>query len=314
MATAITSTVHRGRAFLAFTWRVLGAFRANQGLLLAGGVAYYALLSMVPLFTLWLIALTHLVEEAQLLQILRDYLDLILPDRSEQVVSQVAAALENRDVVGWVGLGVLLFFSSLAFTTLENAISVIFYHRVAISRRHFLVSAILPFIYIFALGVGVLCLTLLGGVLQTFEAKDLLFLGWTIDLDGLAGWGVYGLGFVGLVILLTSLYVVMPVGSFRWRHALLGGFTAAVLWEIVRQFLIWYFTNLSIVNVVYGSFATVVVILLSLEIGTIIVLLGAQVIAEYERTGPLPVMALDGSELRAGEGTGDPPSAARVDR
>ncbi|MES2099079.1 MAG: ribonuclease R, partial [Pseudomonadota bacterium] len=32
-----------------FAWRTLRAFRANQGLLLAGAVAYYALLSIVPL-------------------------------------------------------------------------------------------------------------------------------------------------------------------------------------------------------------------------------------------------------------------------
>ena len=33
----------------AFGWQTLKAFRANQGLLLAGAVAYYALLSIVPL-------------------------------------------------------------------------------------------------------------------------------------------------------------------------------------------------------------------------------------------------------------------------
>ncbi|MDP1565141.1 MAG: ribonuclease R, partial [Polaromonas sp.] len=36
----------------AFAWRVIKGFRANQGLLLAGAVAYYALLSIVPLLIL----------------------------------------------------------------------------------------------------------------------------------------------------------------------------------------------------------------------------------------------------------------------
>ena len=39
----------------AFTLRALKAFRANQGLLLAGAVAYYALLSVIPLLILVLI-------------------------------------------------------------------------------------------------------------------------------------------------------------------------------------------------------------------------------------------------------------------
>ena len=43
------------RAVPGFAAGVLRAFRANQGLLLAGAVAYYALLSLVPLLVLILI-------------------------------------------------------------------------------------------------------------------------------------------------------------------------------------------------------------------------------------------------------------------
>jgi membrane protein len=46
--------------------------------------------------------------------------------------------------------------------------------------------------------------------------------------------------------------------------------------------MVYFFTNLSMVNVLYGSLATVVVVLLSLEIVFVILLLGAQVIAELE--------------------------------
>ena len=49
---------HPGR----FALQVLKAFRANQGLLLAGAVAYYALLSMVPLLILIVIALSHFLD------------------------------------------------------------------------------------------------------------------------------------------------------------------------------------------------------------------------------------------------------------
>ena len=48
-----------------FAWRTLKAFRANQGLLLAGAVAYYALLSIVPLLILTVIALSHLIDQAR---------------------------------------------------------------------------------------------------------------------------------------------------------------------------------------------------------------------------------------------------------
>jgi uncharacterized BrkB/YihY/UPF0761 family membrane protein len=49
--------------------------------------------------------------------------------------------------------------------------------------------------------------------------------------------------------------------------------------------LVWYFSSLSLVNVIYGTFATAIIILISLEAAATILLLGAQVIAEYERIG-----------------------------
>ena len=75
----------------------------------------------------------------------------------------------------------------------------------------------------------------------------------------------------------------MPVIRITVRYALIGGTIAMILWEITRRALVWYFSILSMVNVIYGSFATAVVALLSIEAIAIILLLGAQVIAELER-------------------------------
>ena len=47
--------------------------------------------------------------------------------------------------------------------------------------------------------------------------------------------------------------------------------------------LVRYYAVISMVNLIYGSFATVVVALLSIEAVALILLLGAQVIAELER-------------------------------
>ena len=87
-------------------------------------------------------------------------------------------------------------------------------------------------------------------------------------------------------LILTSFYLVMPLGKLSFRHALIGGVTAGLLWEVVRHVLVWYFSTLSVVSLVYGSLATAIVFLLSLEIAGLILLFGAQVIAEYERFTP----------------------------
>ena len=50
-----------------FTLQVLKAFQKNQGLLLSGALAYYILLSVIPLFTFLLLMLSHVVDEAALM-------------------------------------------------------------------------------------------------------------------------------------------------------------------------------------------------------------------------------------------------------
>jgi len=272
------------RGLLAFLGRVLAGFRANQGFLLAGGVAYYTLLSILPLLILMLIALSHVVDQAQLVTTLARYLDMVVPGQSEAFMDEMAAFLEHRTVVGGVLMVTLIFFSSLAFTVLENAMSVIFHHRVRIRRRHFLVSALIPYCYIMVLGIGLLLVTIVAGALQAFGAETVEILGRTWSLGGVSGLLLYLLGVGGEVLVLTSIYLVMPVGRLSLRHALIGGATATLLWEITRHTLIWYFATLSQVKLVYGSLTTSIVVLLSLDIAAMVLLLGAQVIAEYERT------------------------------
>ena len=269
----------------AFALRVLRAFRANQGLLLAGAVAYYTLLSIVPLLILMLIALSQIIDEAELLTTLGRYLEWLTPGQSKAVIGELASFLDHRGVIGWVLLVTMVFFSSLAFTVLENAMSVIFLHRVAIRRRRFLVSAAIPYCYIVFLGLGLLLVTLVSGSLQVIGAESIDFLGTRWSLHGVSGVLLYLLGVMGEVFVLTSIYLVMPVGRPSWRHAMIGAITATVLWEITRHLLVWYFGTLSQVSVVYGSLTTSIVVLLTFEIGATLLLLGAQVIAEYERIG-----------------------------
>lgn len=268
-----------------FAIQTLRAFRANQGVLLAGAVAYYALLSIVPLLILTVIALSHIIDQTELLHALGHYLEWLVPGQSKPILAELTNFLDHRNVIGWVLLASMIFFSSLAFTVLENAMSVIFFHRVAIRRRHFLVSALLPYCYILFLGIGVLLVTLVSGTLQVIGQENVDFLGYRWSLGRLSGALLYLLGFGGEIFVLTSVYLVMPVGRLSLRHALIGAVSAALLWEISRHLLVWYFATLSQVSVVYGSLTTAIAVLLSLDIAATLLLLGAQVISEYERLG-----------------------------
>ncbi|QJW84816.1 YihY/virulence factor BrkB family protein [Ramlibacter terrae] len=267
----------------AFARQVLRGFGPTRGLLLAGAVAYYALLSVVPLLILVVIGLSHWIEQRELLETLGRYLEWLLPGQSKAVVAELATFVQHRDVIGWVLLVTMLFFSSLGFTVLEKAMSVIFLHRFTVRRRHFMVSALLPYCYIISLGVGLLVVTVVSGGLRAMADNSVFVLGGERSLQGVSGVLLYLLGLAGEIFLLTSIYMVMPVGKLSRQHALIGGATAALLWEITRHVLVWYFSTLSQVSLVYGSLTTAIIVLLSPEIAAGLLLLGAQVISEYER-------------------------------
>jgi YihY family inner membrane protein len=266
-----------------FPINILRDFKRNQGLLLSGAIAYYTLLSVVPMSILALTVLSHFIEEAQLFHTLSTYIEMVIPGYAATLNEQMRVFLEHRKVVGIIGFLVMLFFSSIAFTVLENAMSVIFFHRVRIRRRHFLISAIIPYVYIFLLGLGILLVSFIAGAIETLENRQLMIFGLNLSLQGTSGAVLYILGILGEVLMLTSIYLVMPVVRVTFRRALSGGIAATILWEITRRVLVWYYSVLSMVNLIYGSFATAVVALLSIEAVALILLLGAQVIAELER-------------------------------
>jgi membrane protein len=186
---------------------------------------------------------------------------------------------------------------------LESAMSIIFVHRVRTKARPLWISLLLPYVYIVLLGFGFLVMTVIASLLQSMSDDQLVLLGRGWSLDRVSVVLLYLAGFVGLVLVLTSIYLVMPPsGRITPKHALAGGIAVGLLWEATRHVLVWYFSTLSVVGVVYGSLATTIIGLLSLEIASIFLLLGAQVIAEYERLEedePAPIGELNTQQVRA---------------
>jgi len=105
-----------------FLKQVVIDFRANNGLLLSGALAYYTLLSIIPLFTLALVVSSHFYSKKELLSLIRGNMELVVvvPGLTETLLDHIGVFLNYRKVIGWVGIMVLLFFSSMAFSILEN--------------------------------------------------------------------------------------------------------------------------------------------------------------------------------------------------
>lgn len=268
-----------------FAGRVLrDFFFRNNGLLLTGAVAYNAMLSLVPLAAVLVVFFSQFFKEELLMDAITTEVALISPRATPMVVGVLQTFLESRQLAGWIGVGVLLFFSSLAFRVLENAFAIIFHRKIPSVKRRFWISALLPYMFIGLVAAGLIIITAFTALIESTAGRSIGFGGMDIGLSWLAGVGLYIAGFAGLVLLFTTLYKIMPVTKISFRLALCGGITAAVMWEILRSGLVGYFTHLSLVNAVYGSMATTIILLLTMEAAALIVLLGAQVIAELQRS------------------------------
>lgn len=275
--------------FLGFTGRVILHFFRNRGLLMAGGVAYNTLLSIIPFFAVIILVLSHFFDPEQLIAIISAQLTFILPGQAEELAETVRMAMESRSVVSGVGIVVLLFFSSMAFRMLEEAIAGIFKVPDKSGNRRLWVSALIPYAYILVFAAGIILLTAVNASLEAVSGRCITIFNWRFEMTDAPRIGLYILGFIGLSLLFTSIYKAMPVVQISFKRALAGGITAAFLWDIVRRVMVWYFSNVSLINVIYGSLATVVIVLLAMEVAAIIILLGAQVIADLEKAAAVGV-------------------------
>ncbi len=279
-----------GRApnVIRFISRVLrDFFLRNHGLLLTGSVAFNVMLSLIPLCAVLMVVFSRLFDRQLLMNTLTAEVSLIAPGFVPTLSEILNGFLDNRGVVGGIGLVTLLFFSSKAFRVLEDAFAIIFHRPLPALQRKFWVSALLPYLFILIVAAGLILITSANavidarfGILKRFpEVKQLI--------DPYIGALIYMGGILGLVVLFTLLYKIMPVARVSVGRALAGGFTDAMLWEITRHLLVTYYTHISAVNVIYGSMTTIIIVFLTMEAAALILLLGAQVIAELQHNADI---------------------------
>lgn len=268
---------------LRFASRVLrDFFLKNHGLLLTGAVAFNMMLSLIPLSAVLMVAFSHFIDQELLMVSLTSEVSHIAPGFVPTLTEVLEAFLQNRKVVGWIGLMVLLFFSSMAFRVLEDAIAIIFHRPLPNLKRKFWVSALMPYLFILIVAAGLILVTSVNALIDAQSQIHHAFPRINAIIHNQIGRIIYLIGVLGLVLLFTLFYKIMPVVKVSFRRALAGGLTAAILWEITRHLLVAYYTNVSIVNVLYGSMANIIIALLTLETVALIILLGAQVISELQ--------------------------------
>jgi membrane protein len=244
-------------------------FFADRGPHLAAMIAYFALLSLVPLVFLAL-ALLGLADRADESSYLVTELETIFPSAQiSQIVNVVEAIQDNAATLAGAG-GLLLLWGSLSlFSVLESAFNIVygrpnrsFLHGKAVAVVLLVGSLVVLFVGLVAGSVGF-------ELLKEFAPGVIgnRYVAFTLSLV---------LSTLGLFVFLISIYYLLTNVELEFREVLPGAVLATIILQATFQVLPAYL-RLSQELIVMRAFAGLPILLIWLYVMANVIVFGAEV-------------------------------------
>jgi membrane protein len=247
---------------------VVRKFFADRGTHLAAMIAYFALLSFVPLLLLSL-ALLGLVHQADEGSFFVRQLEKTFPSTSlDSILRAVRAIQSNAAALGAVGAAFLLWSSLSFFSVLESAFNIV-YGR---PNRGWLHGKALATMMMGGSLVSLFVSLVIGSIGQEILKRYLGFGG----NDTFARVIAIAVSTAGLFVFLSTAYYVLTNVDLTWREVLPGAVTAAIILEATFQFLPVY-VDVSKHNPVLQTLSGPAILLVWLYVMANVIVLGAEV-------------------------------------
>jgi membrane protein len=265
---AIARAASMRPSILARVGRVFRKFFADRGTHLAAMIAYFALLSFVPLLFLAL-ALLGSVHQADQGSFFVRELQKTFPSTSvDSILRAVRAIRSNASTLGIVGAAFLLWSSLSLFSVLESAFNIV-YGR---PNRGFLHGKLLATLMMVGSLVALFVSLVVGSVGQEILKRYAGFQGDTVSARVVA----IGVSTIGVFVFLTSAYYVLTNIDLSVREVLPGAVVAAIVLEATFQLLPVY-VGVSKHNPVLQTLSGPAVLLVWLYVMANVIVLGAEV-------------------------------------
>ena len=278
---------HSPTRFLRLFYDAAKGFVEHRGLQSAATISYFATLSIIPFFVLLVSATGFLIEhlgarhgsEAEMLDLLKRAISDVIPYYSSQIIARIEEILHARQTIGILGIVFLSLTSALVFDAVRSALKEIFSGK---KKGHFILSRLLFFLFVFALGSILfgtyLLFVLVKPILQGMGLPSLTQL--------LEHYRV--LDFLVSFVLIAGGYCVV-VSYFAQRRipfiALVsGGILFFVLFSSARVAFAYYVSHIAKLDLVYGSLATLMVGIIWIYYSAVIFLYSAEFTSQLERS------------------------------
>ena len=268
-------------------WRALNRFWDHSGPDRAAAVAYYTLLSLLPLLIFLISAASQILGSFDAAyQATFAFFRGVIMHMDEQSQLALRTFVERSVRFQWPGILLLAWTGRRTFASLFSALDAVFERP----SRSFAKGNLVALAMVILAGLGVLATMAFTMALAAAE-------GAVRRIAGSAGAPV----FEGLnAFLLTEafpavvtftfffiLYRFTPL-SVRTRDALMGALVATVLWESAKAAFALYVRNLAHYAGLYGTLEGIIVLGLWLEVSVSIVLYAGEIVALLTPAPPAP--------------------------
>ncbi|MFN8375979.1 MAG: YihY/virulence factor BrkB family protein [Anaerolineae bacterium] len=260
------------QSLLNHLWLAIVNF-SRHGTRQAAALAYYAIFSIFPLFLLLVVAISNLVNPALASEQIGNGLRLFLPTGMvSPLQNDVAAALNQAQSFGIVALAGLAWSALGLFSNLTSSLDLIFQVPASRSMWHQRLVALLMTLILIVL------------VIASFITSGVLNLIWAFLGSQPNVWMSLGRIFLPMgldMVIFALLFRFVPARQVSWDAVWPAAIFGALGWELIKTVFGLYLGNLlTNYQIVYGSIAVGIALLLYAYLTASIFLLSAEICAQ----------------------------------
>jgi membrane protein len=269
-------------------WKSAKKFDQDHGFFLASGITFNILIYLIP-FTLLLLAMLgkYLYDDQEVIRHIRGYLRSSAPSIDPAVMKSLFDLVQNRDVVGFLGIVGLVWVSTLVFSALRTALNMVFGVK---KGRTILRGLGIDLLMIFLAGLLLLLsmvFTSLTMLIQ--ELGESLPFAIPVIIGPTLRWVLkYFLPFGFTYLTFFLIYKIIPNVKVHAFSALEAALFSTLGWETAKHLFGWYTTHLGRYSVIYGSLSTLIIFVFWVYYSSAILLVGAELayFLDQERKSP----------------------------
>ncbi|MGB7576195.1 MAG: YihY/virulence factor BrkB family protein [Thermodesulfobacteriota bacterium] len=253
-------------------WQALRKFNEDNGFFLSSGIAFNILINLIP-FILLLLALvgTYLYNDQEVFNHIRAYFRDVAPTLDPKVMKTLMDVIQNRQIVGILGLVGLLWISTWVFSSLRIALNIVFR---AEKSQGMVRGIVVDLLMIVLVGILLLVSMILSPVvifLQSYQGRIPVALGPTVQ------WILkYLLPFFLTYCMFFSIYKIVPNKKVHFISALQAALFTSLLWELAKYLFAWYVLHLAVYSIVYGSLGAFAIFVLWVYYSSTILVVGGE--------------------------------------